>query len=207
MSACCKFSYFLLVAIALFGFGPSSLVFGEECNQDIENKLYDQHFGLAITPEDILTNFATPWIFRDYMRPWRHLAAVSRDLGSTIKMEKDKFQINLDMQHFSPEEITVKTADGYIVIEGKHEEKKDEHGFVSRQFVRRYSLPEGASPESVVSQLSADGVLTVTAPRKEIEKPGERIVPITPTGPVRKENKEAKETGSCYKESCKAENK
>ncbi|XP_026733878.1 protein lethal(2)essential for life-like [Trichoplusia ni] len=154
-------------------------------------RLMDQHFGLALTPEDLLSVAAGPLLSNDYYRPWRHLAAAARDVGSTIKAENDKLQINLDVQHFAPEEISVKTADGYIVVEGKHEEKKDEHGFISRQFVRRYQLPEGAAPENVESRLSSDGVLTITAPRKVPEAiKGERKVPIAQTGPVRKEIKD-----------------
>lgn len=131
---------------------------------------------------------------QDYYRPWRHLAAAARDVGSNIKVDKDKFQINLDVQHFKPEEISVKTVDGYIVVEGKHEEKKDDHGFISRQFTRRYALPEGTTPESVESKLSSDGVLSIIAPRKIPDAiKGERSVTITQTGPVRKEIKDQSE--------------
>lgn len=154
-------------------------------------RLQDQHFGLALTPEDILTVATEPLLTREYYHPWRHLAAVVKGVGSSIKSDKDKFQVNLDVQHFSPEEISVKTADGYIVVEGKHEEKKDEHGFISRQFTRRYALPKGCLPEAVESRLSSDGVLSITAPRKVPDAvEGQRNVPITQTGPVRKEVKE-----------------
>ena len=67
------------------------------------------------------------------------------------------------MQQFSPSEITVKTVGDSVLIEGKHEEKPDEHGFISRQFQRRYLLPDGVRPEDVQSSLSSDGVLTVSA--------------------------------------------
>lgn len=157
-------------------------------------RLVNQHFGLGLTPDDLLTVAAGPLITAEYYRPWRHMAASVRDIGSSIKADSDKLQINLDVQHFSPEEISVKTADGYIIVEGKHEEKKDEHGYVSRQFVRRYALPEGTEPETVESRLSSDGVLTITAPRKVPEAiKGERKVPITQTGPVRKEIKDQNE--------------
>nr|AJA32865.1 heat shock protein 20.6 [Sesamia inferens]AJA32866.1 heat shock protein 20.6 [Sesamia inferens] len=154
-------------------------------------RLMNQHFGLALTPEDLLTVAAGPLLTSEYYRPWRHVAAAAKDLGSSIKTDGDKLQINLDVQQFAPEEISVKTVDGYIVVEGKHEEKKDEHGYISRQFVRRYALPDGVEPESVESRLSSDGVLTVTAPRKLPEAlKGERKVPIAQTGPVRKEIKD-----------------
>ncbi|XP_050357196.1 protein lethal(2)essential for life-like [Nymphalis io] len=171
----------------------------EECPQKQGSNLFDQDFGLALTSDDLLTSMMSPWMMRDYFRPWRYLESFTHDLGSTIKTEKDMFTINLDVQHFSPNEITVKTADGYVVIEAKHEEKKDQHGFVSRQFVRRYALPEGTESDNVVSKLSSDGILTISAPRKEVDAKGERVVPITQTGPVRKEAKEAK-AGSCSAE-------
>ncbi|KAJ0171134.1 hypothetical protein K1T71_013333 [Dendrolimus kikuchii] len=177
----------------------------EKCEEKPANKLFDQAFGMALTADDMLTSMMNPWRFpsflpfHDYVRPWRHLAGLSKDLGSTIKTDKDKFQVNLDVQHFSPDEITVKTADGYVVIEAKHEEKKDEHGYISRQFVRRYTLPEGAESEDIVSELSSDGILKISAPRKPVPGHEERVVPITKTGPVRMESKDSKNSneGTC----------
>lgn len=158
--------------------------------QPHRHRLVDQDFGLALTPEDLLTAAVAPMLSRDYYRPWRQMAAAARDIGSTIKADKDKFQVNLDVQHFAPEEITVKTADGFIIVEGKHEEKKDEHGYISRQFTRKYALPEGCNPETVESRLSSDGVLSVIAPRVAPVSKNERSVPIAQTGPVRKEIKD-----------------
>ncbi|KAG8228851.1 hypothetical protein J437_LFUL008347 [Ladona fulva] len=71
------------------------------------------------------------------------------------------------MHLFKPNEISVKVVEDNIVIEGKHEEKEDEHGFVYRHFVRRYILPKDSSADDVTFTISSDGVLTVTAPRKE----------------------------------------
>nr|QGZ00461.1 heat shock protein 21.6 [Glyphodes pyloalis] len=159
------------------------------------SRLLDQDFGLAITPDDLLTAVIAPSLSRDYYRPWRQLAAAARDVGSSIKADKDKLQINLDVQHFAPEEISVKTADGYIVVEGKHSEKRDEHGYIARSFTRRYALPAGAAPERVESRLSSDGVLTITAPRDAPDAlKGQRQVPIAHTGPVRKEIKDQVDT-------------
>lgn len=73
----------------------------------------------------------------------------------------------LDVQQFAPGEITAKVADGAVIVEGKHEEKPDEHGFVSRHFVRRYVPPvEEVDLEKVVLSLSSDGVLTISIPKK-----------------------------------------
>ena len=72
----------------------------------------------------------------------------------------------LDVQQFAPEEIVVKTVDNSLIVEAKHSEKQDEHGFVSRHFVRRYVLPSTHDVTNVTSTLSSDGVLTITAPKK-----------------------------------------
>ncbi|GBP28660.1 Protein lethal(2)essential for life [Eumeta japonica] len=165
-------------------------LFDDYCSFERPRRLLDQEFGLALSPDDLLTTVVAP-LSRDYYRPWRQFAALTKDIGSNIKVDKDKFQVNLDVQHFAPEEISVKTADGYVVVEGKHEEKKDEHGYISRQFTRRYALPEGCEPASVQSKLSSDGVLTVVAPRKVPDAiKGERAIPVQRTGPIRKEVKE-----------------
>lgn len=149
-------------------------------------RLPDQHFALALTPQDILTFVnPQPQANKDYYRPWHQLNHHLRDSGSTIQADKSRFQINLDVQHFAPEDINVRTVDGFVVIEGRHEEKQDQHGWVSRQFTRRYALPEGCNPESVQSRLSSDGVLTVVAPLLRQECANERSVPIVRTGPVR----------------------
>jgi crystallin alpha B len=92
------------------------------------------------------------------------------------------FQVNLDVQQFKPSELTLKTVNDYVVVEGKHEERQDEHGFISRQFQRRYKLPADIELDTVVSQLSSDGVLTISAPKKALPPSGnERVVPITHT--------------------------
>ena len=103
--------------------------------------------------------------------------------------------MNLDVQQFKPDELIVKMMDDFVVVEGKHEERQDEHGFISRQFQRRYKLPSDIDPATVVSQLSSDGVLTITAPKKALPPatPNERVVPITQTqAPAVKQTAEAK---------------
>lgn len=91
------------------------------------------------------------------------------------------FQVNLDVQQFKPEELKVKVVDNCVVIEGKHEERSDEHGFVSRQFTRRYQLPDNVDMQALQSSLSSDGVLQLCAPKKSIEDKGARSIPITHT--------------------------
>eukprot|EP00095_Tigriopus_kingsejongensis_P001935 maker-scaffold246_size239296-snap-gene-1.32 protein:Tk01935 transcript:maker-scaffold246_size239296-snap-gene-1.32-mRNA-1 annotation:"lethal2essential for life" len=92
-----------------------------------------------------------------------------------IKEDDQKFEITLDVHDYRPEELKVRTQpDNTIIIEGKHEERsKDAKGGASsnnynavlQQFSRQYSLPPSCVPHRVVSNLSRDGVLVVTAPK------------------------------------------
>src|SRR5690625_2395721 len=79
----------------------------------------------------------------------------------TPQPANDKYQIMVDVSHFAPEEISVKMVDQTIVVTGKHEDKADNFGYVSRQFSRKYLLPSDVEPETVSSTLSADGILTI----------------------------------------------
>lgn len=153
------------------------------------SRLLDQHFGLGLHHEDMTMPFDIPQARamlrfpQIYYRPWRSQAG-EKDTGSIVTFDKDKFQVNLDVQHFAPEEIVVKvTGKNTITVEGKHEEKQDEHGFISRQFVRKYVLPENHDIQQIQSKLSSDGVLTITAP-KISDNPAleDRTVPIQQTG-------------------------
>ncbi|XP_014211237.1 protein lethal(2)essential for life-like [Copidosoma floridanum] len=143
------------------------------------SRLFDQHFGLGLTRDELLNTLTVPSL-HGYYRPWRNLLEQSGGV-SRIQSDKDKFRVIIDVQQFSPKEITVKTVDNSIVVEAKHEEKKDEHGYISRQFVRRYVLPEGHDIGNVQSHLSSDGVLTITAPTLALSAPGEKIIPIQHT--------------------------
>lgn len=107
---------------------------------------------------------------------------------------KDGFEVSLDVGHFQPNEITVKTDHHSIVIHAKHEEKQDDHGYISREFTRRYDLPGGFDPADVTSTLSSDGVLSIKCPKPQGSNV--RHVQIQQTGPVKqsiKNNEEKKE--------------
>jgi len=108
--------------------------------------------------------------------------------SADVKCTKDKFEVKMDVTQFSPEEVTVTVVDKYLVVEGKHEEKQDEHGMnMSRSLTRCYRLPEDLNAESfderVTCTWSTDGVLLITVPRKEaiIKKGDAKVLPIKQT--------------------------
>lgn len=161
--------------------------------------LFDQYFGDVLLRDDLLapglTTVAAPLLSTHYARPWRHQH--HRHSGvSHLSDDKDAVRINLDVKQFKPDELSVKVVDGFVVVEGNHEERQDEHGFISRSFSRRYKLPEGVDQDTVSSSLSSDGVLIVTAPKKALPPPANtRSVPITQTQqPAIQQQKEQKQT-------------
>lgn len=108
------------------------------------------------------------------------------------RTSENDFKVNLNVKSFRPEEIAVKIKDHEIIVEGKHEEREDEYGIVSRQFTRRYTLPAEFDPDTVATFLNADGVMTIKAVKpKPIIESNERVIPIErvpPTNPIYNEN-------------------
>ncbi|GFU30415.1 protein lethal(2)essential for life [Nephila pilipes] len=149
---------------------------------DYPSHVMDQHFGMGLLDSDL----RPPSIYSGFLLRPRTQLNIDNSGRSEVKNDPDKFKVMLNVNHFKPNEIDVKTVDNSIVIHGKHEEKTDEHGFVSREFTRRYLLPEGTEPQTVKSSLSQNGVLTIEAPKKVIVPPpsNERVVPITVEKPA-----------------------
>merc|ERR1712126_425149 len=95
--------------------------------------------------------------------------------------DETKLEVHLDTAGYKPDELKVEAGKGVITVVGKHMEK-DSAGQVrvSRQFYREYMIPQGCREEEVVSSLSKNGVLVVTAPRhKSVLQEGRRNVDIT----------------------------
>merc|ERR1712098_756857 len=105
--------------------------------------------------QDSKTRYENGWMFpRRWMLPGLHPEMTS---GLDIFKTKDN------------DEIKVSVDKGVVTVEGKHEEKaEDGSKMVSRMFSKRYTLPPDAKAEDVVSNLSSDGVLVITAPKKNL---------------------------------------
>jgi crystallin alpha B len=96
-----------------------------------------------------------------------------------VILTSNKFQINLNIDGYTPEELSVKTVDNFITIEGKHEEKT-ENSQISRSFSRKWAIPEGVKIEEINCNLNAkDGILQLEAPRIAPQaKIMENMIPI-----------------------------
>ncbi|XP_054714837.1 protein lethal(2)essential for life-like [Uloborus diversus] len=143
---------------------------------DYPRYIVDQFFGNPIFEQDLMQ----PSLVRGFLVRPRTQASKDASGKSEVKNDDKQLEIALNVSQFKPEELEVKIVNNFIVIHAKHEEKSDEHGFISREFTRKYMLPTGCEEEKVTSSLSPEGILTIIAPKKAIEdKPAEeRNVPI-----------------------------
>jgi len=166
----------------------SLLPFYNEMNDPLYNRWHN--FGLGIHPNELeLFSHPRSLLTHHTGHRWHqsldHLRSANQINRSIIG--KDGFQVCLDVQLFAPNEVTVKTINkNTIIVDAQHEERQDDHGYISRQFSRRYTLPDDFNIKDVISQLSSDGILTIKAPppSKSLED-GFRVLQIQQTGPAR----------------------
>ncbi|XP_026211624.1 heat shock protein beta-1-like [Anabas testudineus] len=159
------------------------------------SRIFAQDFGLPpfLEPCDVhwidwakkrLASFSWPGYTHSPLLPpfsGQHHAALNQKGPSgvsEIQTGQGSWKIHLDVNHFSPEEITITTKDGYLQISGNHEERQDDHEIVSRCFTRKYKLPLGVDLQHISSSLSGDGVLSVEAsvPGTSASDPANEIV-------------------------------
>lgn len=161
------------------------------------------HFGSGFYPNDLWVTPTERSLLRSLANTGNYLRSQLSNLDGIEKeshIGKDGFQVCLDVQHFQPNEISVKTENNSIVVHAKHEEKRDEHGIISREFTRRYDLPEGFKVDDVTSNLSSDGILSIKAPPVTPAIEGNvRHVQIQQTGPARLSIKNNDESKKCEK--------
>lgn len=108
------------------------------------------------------------------------ITTIARNVRPTIRINKERFEISLDVHYFTLEEIRVKARPEYLIVEGK-QERVMKNGYYVRQFVRKFKLPSGCHPDRIESSLSDAGILTITAKRQSTNYnvPCETTVPIS----------------------------
>uniref|UniRef100_A0A6I8PFG2 Heat shock protein family B (small) member 6 n=1 Tax=Ornithorhynchus anatinus TaxID=9258 RepID=A0A6I8PFG2_ORNAN len=120
----------------------------------VPSRLFDQRFGEGLLEAE-LAALGVPGLGPTILRA--PSVALRPEPGPT----EGHFSVLLDVKHFSPEEISVKVADGHVEVHARHEERQDEHGFIRREFHRRYRLPPGVDGTRVTSALSPEGILAI----------------------------------------------
>lgn len=112
------------------------------------------------------------WFNHPTMEPYK----AQQTLGKVID-NSEKFEVDMNVSQFAPEDLSVNLNGRDIVVEGHHKERSDEYGTIERHFVRKYRMPENTNLEKIESHLAKDGVLSIMAP-KDVKEKG-RTIPIT----------------------------
>merc|ERR1711944_326014 len=115
---------------------------------------------------------AWPWLPKQWMLPQVlqdfHLPEMKDSLMLGLQDEKDKTEVTLDTSGYKPDELKVEIKGGELCVEGKHEGRSQSgEVMVSRQFSRRFGLPQNVKKEDIVSNLSQDGVMVITMPKEQ----------------------------------------
>ncbi|XP_067095018.1 heat shock protein beta-6 isoform X1 [Osmerus mordax] len=92
------------------------------------------------------------------------LPAAEKTGTAQVNCDHNGFVVQVDVKLFNPEELMVRVTGHFVEVQGKHEEKKDGAGMVTRQFNRRYRIPDGVDTMALESAVSPDGVLIISAP-------------------------------------------
>jgi len=85
--------------------------------------------------------------------------------SAQVECDNRGFIVQVDVKLFRPEDLLVKVTGDFVEVQGRHEEKKrDGPGVITRQFNRRYRIPEGVDSLALESAVSPEGILVISAP-------------------------------------------
>merc|ERR1712002_404984 len=82
-----------------------------------------------------------------------------------VSASNDKFQIQLELPGFAPEDFSLKTKDDIIIVEAIHNTKSEDGSTNTRKFTKEFKMPNGVVTEKLASTYPGAGILTVSAPR------------------------------------------
>lgn len=150
-----------------------------------------------------------------YLWPWNQLIKAAAAIDAEDHLEEPqilsddkKFEINMNVKRFKPDELRIKVKNRYILVEGKHKEDNNDNRFMANHFVQRFVLPPGSKQEEVKAVLKENGILSISAPKHELPPPPpEREVPIEVLLPEKTESPVKEETTTEKKDEVTTEKK
>ncbi|KAG5840427.1 heat shock protein beta-8 [Anguilla anguilla] len=154
-------------------------------DQSLASRFMDDDFGMAPFSEDLSmdwpgwarprlsTRLGSPWtgsLRSGFPRSSRSgspgpsfSSMYSEPRGSPVSVPGEPWKVCVNVHSFKPEEINVKTKDGFVEVSGKHEEKQEEGSIVTKNFTKKIQIPSDVDPVSVFASLSPEGVLIIEA--------------------------------------------
>merc|ERR1712212_189357 len=131
-------------------------------------KELDKEEARSLARQDSKARYEEGWMLPSLNAPLKQMDLFNSKDSELIRTKEDdtKMEVSLDTAQYRPDELKITVDKGVVCVEGRHEEKaEDGSKMVSRSFSRKYTLPKDAKAEEVVSNLSSDGVLVITAPK------------------------------------------
>ncbi|CAL4096772.1 unnamed protein product [Meganyctiphanes norvegica] len=133
---------------------------------------------------DVLNRWSDRVPLTDRLASYRRQRSMAPEpeVISKVSQADDKYTIVLDMNEFVSGEMTVRTVDRAALVEAKNGPKS---------YKRSFPLPNDTDWDKVATNLSDDGIMTITAPRKSGSRKSS-VVGIQPTGEVVEEAVQAR---------------
>jgi len=132
---------------------------------------------------------------------WTRLSplALVEDKHDHVFVSDHKYQIKCRTEGYTPEELTVRTLNNLIMVEGRHEENTS-NSQNSRYFFKKWAAPDGVIVDRVVCHVNTKyGYMQIDAPRVSHGDRwdlGGKLVPIKVTSPFGSPNKIGSPFGS-----------
>ncbi|XP_036383898.1 heat shock protein beta-8 [Megalops cyprinoides] len=154
-------------------------------DQSLASRFMDDDFGIPPFPDDLSMDWpgwARPRLSTRLGSPWsgsmrsgfpRSSTGVTPAAGfssryseprnSPVTVPGEPWKVCVNVHSFKPEELNVKTKDGFVEVSGKHEEKQEEGSIVTKNFTKKIQIPVDVDPLTVFASLSPEGVLIIEA--------------------------------------------
>ena len=101
-----------------------------------------------------------------------------------ISEDASNIYVHAELPGLSKDNVKLTVREGTLILRGekKHEEKKEDRNYyrIERrygEFVRQFTLPENVKEDDVRANFT-NGILEITIPKSEPQKPKEHEVPI-----------------------------
>ncbi|XP_072288630.1 heat shock protein beta-8-like [Eucyclogobius newberryi] len=153
-------------------------------DQSLASRFMNEDFGMSPFPDDLAMDWpgwARPGRLSTHIGPMpfsgplrtgfpaggptlytsRYGEPSSHNAPATTNGEPWKVCVNV--HSFKPEELHIRTRDGFVEVSGKHEEKQEEGGIVTKNFTKKIQIPIDVDPVTVFASLSPEGVLIIEA--------------------------------------------
>merc|ERR1712045_1071832 len=100
-----------------------------------------------------------------HQSPFKGFKSMFNEEEAKVNEDESKMEVRINASEYKPEELKVSVQSGTLLVEGKHEEKKEDgSAYVMKSFSKSYTLPKEAQADQMFSNLSSEGVLVITTP-------------------------------------------